>query len=72
MSYERNLLSAIKIVPTKHQSYDSLTHCDGCVPPDLIGDPCELLPDRKTTYYDAATCRDIDLIREALVIQGRS
>jgi len=45
----------------------SLNHCDGCIPPPVIGDPCELMPGRSdSTEYDVVRCEDEAAIEEAL------
>jgi hypothetical protein len=48
----------------------SLDHCVGCVPPNDIGDPCELLPDGRT-QYDALACGDLLVIEAALSRRAR-
>ena len=48
----------------------ALYHCEGCGPKaEVIGDPCEILPNGKT-QYDAYVCGDWPTIRQALVIES--
>lgn len=49
----------------------SLNHCDGCIPPEFVGDPNELLPGGKISYYDAAACSDFQTIHDALEIHPK-
>jgi hypothetical protein len=45
-------------------------HCEGCGPrADVVGDPCEVLPNGKT-QYDAFVCGDWSTIRKALAIES--
>jgi hypothetical protein len=45
-------------------------HCEGCGPSaQVVGDPCEVLPNGKT-QYDAYVCGDWSTIRRALAIQS--
>lgn len=46
----------------------ALNHCDGCVPASFVGDKCEITSSN-VSYYNAATCGDIEAVRRALQIQ---
>jgi hypothetical protein len=46
----------------------SLLHCVGCIPPEVVGDRCEMRPNGKSEY-DAVTCSDVDAIKKALEIE---
>jgi len=48
----------------------SLDHCDGCVPPEAVGDQCEILPGTRKSEYDAFRCGDVGAIQEALDLQS--
>jgi len=48
-----------------------LTHCEGCVLPDHVGDFCEIGPTGKSEY-NAYQCADFPVIRRALEIQAAS
>ena len=41
----------------------SYNHCDGCIPLNLIGDPCEANPGSKLSIYNAGECGDLDTIK---------
>jgi len=47
-----------------------LVHCEGCVRPDHVGDPCEILTDGMSEY-DAYACGDFATIGAALKLEGR-
>ena len=47
----------------------SLDHCDGCVPPALVGDACEV--SGGVSYYDAVVCGDLEAVGEAIRVQRR-
>ena len=47
----------------------NLLHCIGCVPTEVVGDPCEIPPGRSKSEYDAVACGDLPTIRTMLEIQ---
>lgn len=44
----------------------SYNHCDGCIPLNLVGDPCEANSESKVSVYNARTCKDLDTIKASL------
>jgi hypothetical protein len=44
----------------------SYNHCDGCIPLDLIGDPCEADTESNLSGYNSRACGDLDTIKASL------
>jgi hypothetical protein len=44
----------------------SYNHCDGCIPLNLIGDPCEADSKSNASVYNARACGDLNTIKTSL------
>jgi len=60
---KRSAMVAAKFGATFVPSYN---HCDGCIPLNLIGDPCEADSKSNLSVYNARACGDLNTIKASL------